>query len=94
MKVCPECGRRPSERHASSDDPVRHIALGGVSVDCCPGPTHDVADAAPALLEALEAEEECAACSGPVEKYMEMRERAQDLRIAALAAACPGEVQP
>ena len=44
VKLCPTCGRRPSERHAFWD-----------SSPPCDDSIHDIADAGPELLETLEA---------------------------------------
>lgn len=46
--TCPTCGRRLSERHVHWDKRCDRF-------DSCPDPCHDLADEAPALLEALEA---------------------------------------
>lgn len=46
VKLCEECGRRPSERYARNDYAYEHV-------HCEDGRLHDLADAAPELLELL-----------------------------------------
>lgn len=49
IQLCPTCGRRPSEKHASSA-----VIVSGPNVDNCPDLIHDLADRAPEMAKELE----------------------------------------